>query len=153
MVDAVRTRHIADGQVTRNDIKDGAVNRAKLARSAQTKIVEHNVGPHTFTADSPEACIDMSGLLTQPRAQVLGSAWTAQLDAKYDAGGPAGSDDIVYPVPGFGEFGESQYRVFVQAGDGPAFLARACVVLVSGPGDDVENVRIIRTVPTAQGIS
>jgi len=27
------------------------------------------------------------------------------------------------------------------------------VVLVSGPGDDVENVRIIRTVPTAQGIS
>ena len=151
--DAVRTRHIADGHVTTNDLKDGAVKDSKLAPSARTKIVEYDLGPHTFTADSQQACMDMGGLLPKPRAQVLGSVWTAQLDAKYAAGGPAGPDDIVYPVPGFGESGDSQYRVYVQAGDGPSFLVRACVVLASGPGEPVQNVRIIRTVPTMQGIS
>jgi hypothetical protein len=76
----------------------GTLRRSEheLARTAQTKIVEYNLGPHTFTAATPQACKDMSG----SRTQVLGSVWTAQLDAKYEAGGPAGPDDIVYPVPG-----------------------------------------------------
>ena len=138
--DAVRTRHIADANVTRTDIKDGAVTRAKLAPNAQTQVIEYRLGPHNFATADVAPCVGLSGLT---RAQVLGSVWTAQLQGTF-VYGPSVIDDLVYPVPGEGVSGTSRYRVDVQTG----FFDQACVRLVSGPGEAYDAVRLIRTIPT-----
>ena len=140
--DAVRTRHIDDGAVRKNDINDGAIRRAKLMPSARTNVIEYRLGvAHDFAADS-EVCVYPGGLT---RSQVRNSVWTAQLNDAYDAGG-ATLDDVVYAVPGAGELGASQYRVFAHAyAQAGTDATRICVVLLSGPGETYDAVRILRT--------
>jgi hypothetical protein len=140
--DAVKTRHIADGQVRKPDLRDGAVSRAKLAPSAQTNIVEYRTGPHNF-ATSDAVCTVPTGL-TNP--QIINSVWTVQLKGTVGSGDFA--TDIVYPVPGAaGPAAASQYRVFIQSQTGPDSTVM-CVQLISGPGEAYDAIRFIRTVPT-----
>ena len=144
--DAVRTRHITDGHVTKSDIKDGAVTRAKLAPTARSKVVDYQLGPHTFApGNSASRCVNLSTQLT--RAQVVGSVWSAQLERPH-VPIPGVVDKRMFTVPGHGESGSSAYQVYVTTGDDQYVLA--CVVLVSGPGEDYDNVRIIRIPKTEQ---
>jgi hypothetical protein len=136
--DAVRTRHIADGQVTKTDLKDGAVTSEKFAPSARTQIIEYHLGSRDFATEL--ACVNLNGLT---RSQIVSSVWTAQLHRSFDEGG-GNVEDQTFTVPG--ETFSARYRVTATAG----LVNRACVVAVSGVDETFDAVRLIRTVPTAR---
>lgn len=135
---AIKSRHITDSNVKTADLQDGAVTSDKLA-DAQTQVIDYRLGGRDFAVHE-DACVDLSGLT---RTQITNSVWTAQLNDKFNSG-LTPLDDIVYSVPGSGELGASQYRVFVQVGQ----FDVACVARQSGPGEAYDSVRIIRTIPT-----
>lgn len=149
---AVKSRHIGPGQVKTPDLAGGAVTTAKirakavtrnkLAANAQTQVIEYRLGAHNF-ATQAQACFELPGV---SRSQVHNSVWTAQLDDTFAAGDPT-PDDITYAVPGGGEFGTSQYRIFVQASD---TSTAACVTRQSGTGESYDRLRIIRTIATTR---